>query len=558
MGYDFHFYRNHYLSLEETVKSLQNPELEGQLFSLDESIVKYSESIFTEIRDFRSPIGLKSTLIHPIDQDSMHCLSYPQLVKLPVPDIRLRYELLRQFNARLFSALPFLSLESNSVIVKSTLMLRNLIFHSVKMEFFYDVMDKTSTVHNAPTVRYNRLKLAARLEKRNPNEILTDEGILKNTAFGIAFSQLRHVDPELLRPKKPSGTEPHFALLIEFRGEHVQGEGGPYRQFFTDVSRELRDVNSLPLLIPCPNAKGKVGEGRDKYVISPSAKSRLHLKMFKFLGQLMGMSIRTGVLLTLDLPPFFWKQLVSAQVTMTDIEAIDTHFYGTMRFFEEASDSDFSTIFQKFTVPLSDNSICLLKKGGDEIDVTFENRHEYVKFAQKARLNECSSQIKAIKRGLTDVVPHHLLGLLTWQDLEWRICGKPMIDIKLLKRHTVYNSVSPTAPHILYFWQVLEEFNQEDRRAFVRFVWGQERLPANDQEFNRTATRMLIKPYSGTTSPDQAFPRADTCFFNLFLPEYSSPDILREKLMVACHFDADSMNADNVVPDDAEPENVFL
>jgi len=150
-----------------------------------------------------------------------------------------------------------------------------------------------------------------------------------------------------------------------------------------------------------------------------------------------------------------------------------------------------------------------------------------------------------------DVVPVALLSLLKWQDLEWRVCGKPMIDIKLLKRHTVYNSVSPNATHIIYFWQVLEEFSQEERRAFIRFVWGQERLPANDQEFERTATRMLIKPFTGTVDPDHAFPRADTCFFNLFLPEYSSPEILREKLLLACNLDADSMNADTVPGDDS-------
>jgi len=274
----------------------------------------------------------------------------------------------------------------------------------------------------------------------------------------------------------------------------------------------------------------------------------------------MGMSIRTGVLLTLDLPSFFWKHLVITPVTMADLEAIDSHFHGTMCFFQESTASQFAAqqVFQKFIVPLSDKSICILKKDGDKIDVTHDNREEYARLAEKARLNECKVQTRAIRRGLTDVVPLHLLSILSWQDLEWRICGKPKIDIKLLKRHTVYNSVSPTAPHITYFWQVLEDFNQEDRRAFVRFVWGQERLPANDQEFDRTATRMLIKPYTGTTDPDQAFPRADTCFFNLFLPEYSSPEVLREKLMVACHFDADSMNADNVTPDeqgDADPRS---
>jgi hypothetical protein len=33
---------------------------------------------------------------------------------------------------------------------------------------------------------------------------------------------------------------------------------------------------------------------------------------------------------------------------------------------------------------------------------------------------------------------------------------------------------------------------------------------------------MLIKPYTGTANPDHVFIKADTCFFNLTVPDYSS------------------------------------
>jgi E3 ubiquitin-protein ligase HECTD4 len=47
------------------------------------------------------------------------------------------------------------------------------------------------------------------------------------------------------------------------------------------------------------------------------------------------------------------------------------------------------------------------------------------------------------------------------------------VDIDLLQRHTVYSGVSPDSPHIQYFWSVLRDFSQEDRRKFVRFAWAQ-------------------------------------------------------------------------------------
>ena len=51
------------------------------------------------------------------------------------------------------------------------------------------------------------------------------------------------------------GAEPFLSFEIIFKGEDVVGEAGPWRQFFTDVAKELQDpVYNCPLLLPSPNA----------------------------------------------------------------------------------------------------------------------------------------------------------------------------------------------------------------------------------------------------------------------------------------------------------------
>ena len=45
-----------------------------------------------------------------------------------------------------------------------------------------------------------------------------------------------------------------------------------------------------------------------------------------------------------------------------------------------------------------------------------------------------SLQIAVIQAGLLSVVPQAVLDLLTWQELERRICGDPEITIASLKR----------------------------------------------------------------------------------------------------------------------------
>jgi hypothetical protein len=44
----------------------------------------------------------------------------------------------------------------------------------------------------------------------------------------------------------------------------VQGEAGPYRQFFTDITNELNPELGLGMFIKTPNNLHKTGEGREK------------------------------------------------------------------------------------------------------------------------------------------------------------------------------------------------------------------------------------------------------------------------------------------------------
>jgi hypothetical protein len=58
----------------------------------------------------------------------------------------------------------------------------------------------------------------------------------------------------------------------------------------------------------------------------------------------------------------------------------------------------------------------------------------------------------------------------------------------------------------------------------------------------------MIKPsMRAGGNVDGALPKADTCFFNLELPDYSTKEIMRQRILLAIHTDCDSMNAENVM-----------
>ena len=275
--------------------------------------------------------------------------------------------------------------------------------------------------------------------------------------------------------------------------------------------------------------------------------------MYEFLGLLMGCCVRTGTRLTLDLPSFFWKPLVGINLRFDDLVEIDNPAAEMLKFMESAPPELFEESFENFSTKLSDASLVDLIDNGRNIQVTYENKQDFIKAVLKVRFQESTKQIKALREGLAKVVPIGLLNLITWKQLEEWVCGKPSVDLELLKKHTKYSGgLTETSQRIIWFWEVLKEFSQEELSKFIKFSWGQERLPNNDEEYSRTHIRLMIKPSMNQEHKDGPLPKADTCFFNLEIPDYSSKDILRNKLRYAFLTDCESMNADNPLSEQQE------
>ena len=469
---------------------------------------------------------------------------YYHLYKYQVKDLRFAWSLLKIFNANLIPSISFINMKTNDYcfdqiwLSLSTYLscLREIWMMPIKRELSHKVLQKTAVNREeVPKVILERLKL-----NRESGRPVPKSGIsIKNKddfIFSKSHEQLKEISTTLLRPLKPQGAEPHISFEVIFKGENVMGEAGPYRQHFADISMELQpsalnpyaSFKNLNLLCPSPNNDAKLGRGRDKFVINPSAKSAYHLQLFEFLGILMGCSVRTGTHLTLDLPMLFWKQLVGQKVEFEDLEEVDESLKDLVNIFQNYSRVQFEeTIMETFSTTLSNKTVVELKKGGNKIPVLYEDRFEYVQKVLHARMRESILQIEAIKKGLTLLIPLPFLNGMSAKDLEIWVSGKPKVNIELLRRHTRYaGDLNDDSRRIKFLWEVLGSLKENEKLRFVKFCWGQERLPANDEEFERTQTRFMVKPANyASSNPDKALPKADTCFFNLELPDYSTKEV---------------------------------
>ncbi|KAM9825931.1 probable E3 ubiquitin-protein ligase HERC1 isoform X4 [Syngnathus typhle] len=337
---------------------------------------------------------------------------------------------------------------------------------------------------------------------------------------------------------------PSRAWKVKLVGEGADDAGGVFDDTITEMCQEL-ETGVVDLLIPSPNATAEVGYNRDRFLFNPSSCLDEHMLQFKFLGILMGVAIRTKKPLDLHLAPLVWKQLCCIPLLLEDLEEVDLLYVQTLKSILHIEDSGITEDNFHEMIPLdsfvgqsADGKMVPIIPGGNSIPLTFSNRKEYVERAIDYRLHEINRQVAAVREGMSWIVPVPLLSLLTAKQLEQMVCGMPEICCDVLKKVVRYREVDEQHSLVQWFWQTLEEFSNEERVLFMRFVSGRSRLPANTADISQRFQIMKVdRPYD-------SLPTSQTCFFQLRLPPYSSQAVMAERLRYAIN-NCRSIDMDN-------------
>lgn len=299
----------------------------------------------------------------------------------------------------------------------------------------------------------------------------------------------------------------------------------------TNVVDEL-ESNVLPLLIQTPNNRNTHGYNRECYCLNPAAVSPTHRELFVFLGHLLGFTIRTKSALDWHFPPIFWKQLLELPVSQLDFEGLDAYSYQIIKDLEKhgakLSPEEFEMVVEEtFTTRLSDGSLVDLVPGGATKAVTHANHKEFLAKMLESRLKETSKQMDWLREGVAHVIDPQVLSFLAWDDVELRACGPKDIDIDALKKITTSN-VGDDHRVLKWFWEIFEEWTQEQRRKYLKFVWGRSKIPS-DTSGLRYKHQVEVYSHLGADS----LPQAHTCFFTIDLPEYKDKETAKARLTTA-------------------------
>lgn len=156
-----------------------------------------------------------------------------------------------------------------------------------------------------------------------------------------------------------------------------------------------------------------------------------------------------------------WRQLSGEELEPSDITEVDRDYIAGLLSIRNMDDDP--KVFNSMELSFSTSSA-----KGHQVPlstrythITPQNRNEYIRLALNYRLHEFDEQVKAVRDGMSKVIPVPFLSMFSASELQAMVCGSPDIPLGLLKSVATYKGFDPTTPIVQWFWEVMEEFTNQ-------------------------------------------------------------------------------------------------
>ena len=347
-------------------------------------------------------------------------------------------------------------------------------------------------------------------------------------------------------------------FVVKYKGEQGLDWGGLYRDALSMAVENLFSMNPEVALFTATPAHRAHEEGTlsgddqanhvgadEAFVPLPVDTDERAISFMRFVGVLMGISLRFKHFLDFKMHPMVWKLIVGENPTIQDLESVD-HVVGkqltrlmawTPTEDQEgigAAEGDgdaFRAAFPnlRFVDP-ADGRTPLVPEG-QEIDVMPDSRQAYARLVLRRYTSHYRAATRAMREGLSLIVPDRAIAMTSARGLSSLVTGPDVVSVEQLKKHTRNLSGIEETDCYRFFWQIVEEMSNRERQMLIRFAWGRSKLPFGKAGWDppgRSPIRFQLDKLR--RAPVDSHIESHTCFFQILLPPSSSVDVLRVKL----------------------------
>ncbi|EDK37458.2 conserved hypothetical protein [Meyerozyma guilliermondii ATCC 6260] len=341
--------------------------------------------------------------------------------------------------------------------------------------------------------------------------------VRRDHIFEDSYQEIMRQTPEDLKKR----------LMIKFDGEEGLDYGGVSREFFFLLSHDM--FNPFYCLFEYSS--------HDNYTLQFNPNSGInpeHLNYFKFIGRVVGLGVFHRRFLDAFFVGALYKMMLHKKVVLQDMEGVDAEFFRSLKWILDNDitgilDLTFSAEDERFGEIVEVD----LKENGRNIEVTEENKHEYVELISEWKIyKRVEEQFKAFIDGFNELIPQELVNVFDERELELLIGGLAEIDVEDWKKHTDYRGYQESDQVIQWFWKCIKEWDSEQKARLLQFTTGTSRIPVNgfkDLQGSDGPRRFTIEKAG---EPNQ-LPKSHTCFNRVDLPPYADYASLKQKLTLA-------------------------
>lgn len=333
-----------------------------------------------------------------------------------------------------------------------------------------------------------------------------DQPILINASRGkiiesftrlTAFNATDHVPP----------------FSIEFKGEPVIDAGGPRNEFFSLGMNELFiGTDDAPPYFKLIDENSHIYE---------PIKQKAGPEVFFSIGRFIAIAFYFGIPCGVEFIPIIYQELYDADFSYS-AEKLFAHqdpvYYNSINELSKCED-------------IASLSIYFNDKNGTEMLLTKDNFYEFRHLTMMRKLyGDCKAEINYFVEGFKSVLGNSLVEFFTPREIAKLLKGNTLVTPEEFLSSIEYKSSGSTRTIEVFahFRKAISELTNEQVTKLVLFTTGRSKLPFGGLLY-------LSKPITVVCNgkDETALPSASTCFHFLHLPDYTSAEQVRGKLLLA-------------------------
>ncbi|XP_070764278.1 probable E3 ubiquitin-protein ligase HERC4 [Enoplosus armatus] len=247
-------------------------------------------------------------------------------------------------------------------------------------------------------------------------------------------------------------------------------------------------------------------------------------------GVLCGLALYNQSIIHLPFPLALFKKLLGVEPTLEDMKEFSPVCAKSLQDILDYEDDVLEKLSMDFLFPWDGTEVDLDPENPGK-PVTGQNKREFVDASVNHAFNTSVEGVFGeFERGFFQVCDRDLVKLFRPEELQEVLVGKEVYDWEKLKWNTVCEWLYVDHPVMQMFWEVFDELTEDQKKDFLLFLTGFRRAPILGMD----KIQMKIQVHQDqSTSPDQLLPESLTCHSILYLPLYSTKEILRDRLMEA-------------------------